>query len=408
MVYGGWFTHLLPYVEQQGLYNAIANSVTQFSNTGSQVPGTLVSPASGPTYNYSGSTLVPPTYNQWLSTNPVWSGPAGTAPALPAPTITNPVTTPQSSGSNQSAGGGSQGNGVAGNGWTGQPAPPAPGWNPPQFADPGTNQWVPAPTQTAPYVPPVYDPPGSGNYVGVYAPSLTSVGGVTMPGPRDYTFKILQCPSDISMGSDTQAQNWYVYLQNQGPWGSTNYLANWNVFSNGDATQGYMAPPGNLTKMQDGLSCTIMFGEAYSWCDGLGRTALLAWGNGGGGFSGYNTYTGLSVGGVHNFGLTWYIPNYSITVNGVSSGNLPSVGLPNPNESTGFVIMPQIRPVTKPHSQCPAGADCCDNLTVQSGHLTLNVAMADGSVRSLSGTISQSTWIKLMLPNDGPPSGQDW
>lgn len=428
-VYGSWFVHLLPYVEQPGLYNAIANSVTTFTNTGSQVPGTLVTPASGPTYNYSGSTWVPPTYNNWLSTNPTWSGAPGTAPPLPAPTP-NSGGGPQQAGGSQSTGNGSQGSGVAGNGWTGQPAPPAPGWNPPQFADPGTNQWVPPPVQTAPYVPPVYSPPGSGNYVGLYAPTLLSVaptgssgggnggggnaggngggsgggngGGVSMPGPRYVKFKILECPSDISMGSDPQAQDGYVYLQNQGPWGATNYLANWNVFSNGDATQGYLAPPGNLTKMQDGLSCTIMFGEAYSWCDGLGRSALLAWGNGGGGFN------GLGYQGVHNFGLTWYLSNYSVTVNGVNSGPLRPNGTPNPDLSTGFVIPFQIRPLPKAHAACPAGKECCDNLTVQSGHMVLNVAMADGSVRSLSRSISTDTWVKLMLPNDGPPTNSDW
>lgn len=40
-------------------------------------------------------------------------------------------------------------------------------------------------------------------------------------------------------------------------------------------------------------------------------------------------------------------------------------------------------------------------MTVQSGHPVMNVALADGSVRSLRAGMDQGTWNKLMLPRDG-------
>jgi len=37
-----------------------------------------------------------------------------------------------------------------------------------------------------------------------------------------------------------------------------------------------------------------------------------------------------------------------------------------------------------------------------------NVCLADGSVRSVSPAISQETWYRALLPNDGQPMGADW
>jgi hypothetical protein len=68
----------------------------------------------------------------------------------------------------------------------------------------------------------------------------------------------------------------------------------------------------------------------------------------------------------------------------------------------------QVQPLTYPASQCPAGASCCNTLTVQSGHSGLNVALTDGSVRSLAPTMSNSTWLYAMLPADGNTLGSDW
>ena len=45
----------------------------------------------------------------------------------------------------------------------------------------------------------------------------------------------------------------------------------------------------------------------------------------------------------------------------------------------------------------------------QSYHPTvMNVGMMDGSVRTVSAGLSQTTWSNALNPSDGQPLGPDW
>src|SRR5439155_16541819 len=132
--------------------------------------------------------------------------------------------------------------------------------------------------------------------------------------------------------------------------------------------------------------------EGYAWCEGRGRTALLAWHDGANG--------GYSYGGVHNFGITYGLNNHRLQV-----GTNPPVtvtaplGLPNPGGNPDVDFMFQVRPLPLPFATCPAGAECCDVMTVQSGHTSvMNVAFADGSVHGLRAGMDPMSWRNLMLP----------
>ncbi len=359
-VYGGWYVHLLPFVEQDNLYSQIASDFASHGNGNTAVSapatGTLVTPAV-PARTIPGvlvSPAIPATYNQWNAVK--------TSVSVPVATY---------------------------NGYTIYQTQ----FQPAKYPDPGTGVaavYSPGPV-TIPAVPAVYDPPGSGpvnGYVGLWNPTVKAT-----------KFRMLQCPSDLSVSSDPQVSQGQVYMTNaSGPFGSTNYLANWNVFSTGNATLGYTDAPGNFTLITDGLSNTVMFAEAYSWCDGFGRTALEPWltnGNIG------------PTGGKHNFGLTYSLGSNSISAPGVDPISLSNAnGNPVPL-SNGFVFPLQIRPIAKPHP-CDPGKTCCNNMTVQSGHQVLNVVLADGSVRSVAGTISLDTWRKALLPSDNETMGADW
>ena len=162
----------------------------------------------------------------------------------------------------------------------------------------------------------------------------------------------------------------------------------------GNAALGYESTPMRFSQITDGLSSTIMLAEAYSWCEGLGRTAFLAWHNGGG---------GLNYGGVHNFGLTYSLGDNQISIGGANPVTVAStLGFPNPSLNPNLIFNFQIRP-----SPTSTGADGCDNLTVQSGHQTLQIAMGDGSVRSVSPSLDINTWAFLLLPMDGNPVSLD-
>jgi len=202
------------------------------------------------------------------------------------------------------------------------------------------------------------------------------------------------------VGTAEAATPGVVYSNTSMPWASTNYLANWNAISTGEAAKGFRAPSIPFARIGDGLSNTVLLSEGYSWCEGRGRTAALAWHEGGG---------GASYGGVHNFGITYGLNNHRISVDGGPPVQINRpLGYPNPSMNPDLNFLFQIKPMPKSVTQCPAGADCCNVMTVQSGHSGLNVALADGSVRVVNAGVSPTTWRSVMLPNDGSVVGNDW
>jgi prepilin-type N-terminal cleavage/methylation domain-containing protein/prepilin-type processing-associated H-X9-DG protein len=408
-VYGSYLVHILPQIGLDSDYKAILADVSQYTNTGKPIstapstPGTPAQPG-GPilspavpgvaaVYDTTGLTYrpaVPATYNTWNATKV----PAGVT-LVASPTSQNGATV-----------------------WVAQIV-----WSPPQKADLGTNipaAWLnsagavvtpPLITPATAAVAAVYGPPGPPVAAGAPIPGRSTYAGTFKAENRETVHPVLLCPADPSPGTDPNAPTvGHVYPTSGGQdsWSSTNYLANWNALCSGTVSQGFKSPSQQKTSIGDGLSNTILLAEAYSWCDGKGRTAYVAWHE--------NDPTanvpngGLNVGGVHNFGLTNGLQN-----NQIKAGNGPAVivsapnGYPNPNGNPLLIFDFQVQPRTLPFAQCPANATCCNNLTVQSGHSSgLNVALCDGSVRTLRADLDITTWQRLLLPNDGQPITTDW
>ena len=94
--------------------------------------------------------------------------------------------------------------------------------------------------------------------------------------------------------------------------------------------------------------------------------------------------------------------------NGLLGGSLWAIGkynVPNmamfANTVTGPASLFQTTPTP--------WATACDPDLAQTPHPSgMLVAMADGSVRNVSASISQTTWTNALLPNDGNPLGNDW
>jgi prepilin-type N-terminal cleavage/methylation domain-containing protein len=323
--YGGWFLHIMPYIEQDAVWEMVNNNTHQTGqNTGTALyagTGTLVTPGTLAVYDYTGCVWIPPTYTYEETSN-------------------------------------FNGHTTYG------------------YVQTGGGYWQPPPVLVSPGTPPVYNPPNSGPYYGPV--------GIWMDGVHNAVYKVLQCPSDPTKSTDGLVG---------GYWGYTNYLANWDAWGDseangsndwGDSTwsqTGYWGPPQPITNIADGTSNTILFGEGYSMCDTVGRAAL------------YPADT-------NNFGITW-----ALVKGQMDGGNNPPQDYPGGIPNT---LMFQVRPLPLAFAQCPAGAECCDNWRAQTGHQTLNVALADGSVRGVAGTISQQTWNYAMQPRDRQVMANDW
>jgi hypothetical protein len=196
------------------------------------------------------------------------------------------------------------------------------------------------------------------------------------------TLSILRCRSDPSAPIDYKYNGWTV----------TNYQANWNVWgdSNGDGSTtedyggtGKDAPAQKFLNIKDGLSNSILFAEGYANCDSMGRTAFYSWA--------VEPYYGQTL------GLTYFVDANDLFIVR-ENRSIPANVLPNGMPNT---YMFQIKPMARPYNECPAGTECCTMLYSQTGHDTMPVAMADGSIRSMKKGMNQKTWNYLMQPRDG-------
>jgi prepilin-type N-terminal cleavage/methylation domain-containing protein len=141
------------------------------------------------------------------------------------------------------------------------------------------------------------------------------------------------------------------------PWAVGSYAANYQVFSlnSPDGWQGSAALPKSIP---DGLSNTILFAERYYGCGTRGGSY---WAHG-------------------NYNVP-YMAMFAHTVTGPASLFQTA---PNP------------------------WATACNPALAQTPHSAMLVALADGSVRTLSPGLSSATWWAACTPMGGEVLAQDW
>ncbi len=141
----------------------------------------------------------------------------------------------------------------------------------------------------------------------------------------------------------------------------------------------------------DGTSNTIMFAEKYSRCDGFNRSAGSFWMRGI--YRAGNSTDNAATAPGDSYWGDAYSPVFGGGKN--RSGNL--------FWQSGLNSMFQVQPAN------PASTTGqCDATLASTPHQQMQAALADGSVRSISPSISIATWAALLTPHDGDQLGADW
>jgi len=171
------------------------------------------------------------------------------------------------------------------------------------------------------------------------------------------TIKPFICPSDSSLSSG--------YPTNRGKdWAGTTYSANYMLFGGSISGSADMSSYG-IGNIPDGTSNTITFSEKMGgWQTDHGALwAIYGW--------------GFASDGRYNAVIAWGPPR-----NWGNWNQVPQIGVTQ-------AAFDQTRPGGFHTGTCM-------------------ISMADGSVRGVSGGVTQPTWQNAVMPNDGNVLGSNW
>jgi prepilin-type N-terminal cleavage/methylation domain-containing protein len=194
-----------------------------------------------------------------------------------------------------------------------------------------------------------------------------------------YNIKTYISPSDPSAPADGQPDSYW-------PRFGTSYAVNESVFAAGLTIDPNSFRGGRVNPVAripatffDGTANTIIFAEKYMQCGNKGTATYSAfyWGE-----------TCLNCGSGGNYAGTCNRQNSNPANNGS-----PALFY------NGLRLVPQAKPNPKRCEPCQLQA------LTPGGSL---VCMGDGSVRTVSTSISQQTWANAVNPSDGNVLGSDW
>jgi len=240
----------------------------------------------------------------------------------------------------------------------------------------------------------------------------TGTKGVALNGPGDfgkYPFgqvppKAYVCPSDASFGFSTPVAGLGISYDG---YGSTNYVANWQVFGNSGTFIGngwdyttavnFSQKYTRITDVTDGSSNTIFVAEKLA-------RAYWPWGvtdsnypNGSGGSNpspGHPVTCGPSWADNDNAEACWQ-PVFAVT-------SFYNKSMPSYCDTHNF----QYAPLTAVFQVSPnildnKNANYSNVNLASTPHPTMMAMFGDGSVHPLAGGITPTTWATLLTPNGG-------
>jgi len=225
--------------------------------------------------------------------------------------------------------------------------------------------------------------------VGAIWPTWSSVNIGNHSWLRQTRIPIYQCPSDPSLGNgldwqpgdSSYAGNFLIFggVQNITTKPSaTNYETVWDGQANIPAT------------FVDGQSNTIMFAEKYSRCEARG-TGGTWW------------MRGVFRGSTQTPDTTGTQDSYpGDRLSAVFGGGRSRDEVILTGKASKFQVQPR-----KFLLRASAGGDC-DRRLASTPHTVMQVALADGSVRSLRASMDPVTWAAAITPAGGEVLGNDW
>ncbi|OWK47385.1 hypothetical protein FRUB_01084 [Fimbriiglobus ruber] len=198
--------------------------------------------------------------------------------------------------------------------------------------------------------------------------------------------KTYNCPSDPTNqnGLPTAWKDTYWQTNPSPGWSTSSYAANYQMFGTvkGSSGNNGRGPAYTIATISDGTSNTVGIAEAFAYTTVSAASATPTGTNNGGGTGGNNIWY-----------MGWYFgsPTYLVAPVIANSENFPTgnhwAGTPQGGVQVALA----------------------DKALAQSGHTgVVNVALMDGSVRTVSNSISQLTWQYALTPADGNVLGSDW
>jgi prepilin-type N-terminal cleavage/methylation domain-containing protein len=201
--------------------------------------------------------------------------------------------------------------------------------------------------------------------------------------------KTYQCPSDPTVSNGMSANTSY------GQWASSSYAGNFQLFGasqSGPGTPFAYYASFKIGNISDGTSNTIGFAERYAACGTGGNF----WAFPGGDYTAASaTPPTVSPSGTQYYGARFFGPTFA------NSGYWLQAGPP------AIWNLPQIQP-NPWSSKCVSGNGQTSSLASSAHTAVLQVALMDGSVRSVAGSVGTSSWSYAIDPADGQPLGSDW
>jgi hypothetical protein len=262
-------------------------------------------------------------------------------------------------------------------------------------------------------------------------PFITAPTGIKNEPLGALPMKVYQCPVDatITKGlSRNQATGNTLKAPFYFPWAASSYAANYQVFGTennfGSRTSGNSCGPKyDIDKIPDGQANTVILGEQFAAC---GSTAGNLWA-----YPGIGNYSGSPYTATPGARAPVGVGNSIVNAPDSTNSNLWAPVFANDNPLYGFtaggldgslfessVEGAEPEQVAEPYAvgqywdappQTGIGQWQCDKSRLQSFHKDIIVVtMGDGSVRIVSGNVSQATWYAAIMPGDGNPLGSDW